>query len=401
MESARTVIRPGRDEAHPSRTMPRIPSSSNLASTPPAHILRRVDTTLFDYDLPPSSIAQVPAERRDRSRLLFVDRQTGRVEDLHFSDLPGVLHPKTAFLRNNARVLRARLHARRPTGGHVECLLLHPSARPDEWWCLLRPGRKLDTGTTFSRDGWFTATVREKRDDGRSLVAFDRKAGTGPDMIALAERIGEMPLPPYIRREPDDPRKTLDAERYNTIYADPGKTVAAAAPTAGLHFTSELVETLEASGHRFFDLTLHVGLDTFRPIATETIEAHRIHRETYEIPPSTRQILESGESWQRLAVGTTSLRSCEDFLRRDLPPDPSGREGFRGAAELFVYPPSTFGVEGLLTNFHLPRSTLMCLVAAFLTPGSIDGIAWLKDLYKSALALDYRFYSYGDAMLIL
>lgn len=361
----------------------------------------RVDTALFDYGLPRSAIAQVPAGRRDHSRLLFIDRRTGRVSDLRFSDLPGLLEQPTAFVRNNARVLRARLHAGRAGGGKVECLLLHPAAGADQWWCLLRPGRKLPVGSTFARPGFFVATVKAKEEDGRTLVQFKRERGAGTDMVAIAEQVGRMPLPPYIRRDADDSRSALDTERYNTIYADPGKTVAAAAPTAGLHFTDELVALLKTRGHRFFDLTLHVGLDTFRPIATDTVEAHRIHRETYEIPWQTRQLLEYPDGWPRLAVGTTSLRSCEDFLRRNLPREPEGRTHFVGAAELFVYPPSTFGVEGLLTNFHLPRSTLMCLVAAFLTPGSTDGIAWLKELYESALALDYRFYSYGDAMLIL
>jgi len=377
------------------------PSCSALASPRGLSIVPPVDTALFDYELPPSAIAQVPADRRDQSRLLVVDRRTRTFSDRRFDELPKVLERPTAFFRNNARVLRARLHALRPTGGAVECLLLRPGTTPDTWWCLLRPGRKLAAGATFAAAPWFSATVLEKREDGTSLVSFIRGQNAGADMIAVAERIGEMPLPPYIRRDSEDPRKALDADRYNTIYADPGRTVAAAAPTAGLHFTPELVNDLEQQGHCFRDLTLHVGLDTFRPIATETVEAHEIHRETYEIPPETRRLLEAPGAWRRLAVGTTSLRSAEDFLRRRLPTEPQGGNGFTAEAKLFIYPPSTFQVDALLTNFHLPRSTLMCLVAAFLTPGSTDGIDWLRELYQSALALDYRFYSYGDAMLIL
>lgn len=367
----------------------------------PSPSSRCVDTALFDYHLPASAIAQVPADRRDESRLLFVDRKSGLVSDHRFTDLPDLLRRKTAFVRNNARVLRARLLARRPTGGQVECLLLHPANDGKDWWCLLRPGRRLPVGATFEREGWFRAIVREKSIEGPARVSFEIPPAHGDNLVAVAEAIGEIPLPPYIRRESDDPRRALDAERYNTIYADRAKTVAAAAPTAGLHFTPEVIASLESHGHCFNDVTLHVGLDTFRPIATETIEAHKIHRETYEIPPATRRILENKADWRVLAVGTTSLRTIEDFARRKLPPAPSDRDGFTNAAEIFIYPPAHFRTEALLTNFHLPRSTLMCLVAAFLTPGSTDGIGWLREIYQSALALGYRFYSYGDAMLIL
>ncbi len=360
----------------------------------------QVDTALFDYDLPPEAIAQLPSHRRDHSRLLVVNRRDRSISDRRFSELPSILPNQTAFIRNNARVLRARLRGKRSSGGAVECLLLRPTSEQDEWWCLLRPGKKLPKGATFSDQPWYQATVVEKRDDGTSRVRFIRSEGAGSDMIAVSEKIGEMPLPPYIRREAEDARKSIDAERYNTIYAASDKTVAAAAPTAGLHFTPELIEALSKQGHGFHDLTLHVGLDTFRPIATDRVEDHQIHRETYEIPAATRSILERPGRFSLLAVGTTSLRSAEDFLRRQLPPDPSGQQGFYGEADLFIYPPSTFQVDALLTNFHLPRSTLLCLVSAFLTPGSTDGIEWLLEIYQSALALGYRFYSYGDAMLI-
>lgn len=360
-----------------------------------------MDTALFDYELPPSAIAQVPADRRDQSRLLFVDRKTGQVSDHLFTDLPDLLRRPTAFVRNNARVLRARLFAQRPTGGQVELLLLHPADDGQDWWCLLRPGRRLPVGATFERVGWFRGTVRERSSDGPARVSFETASERGADIATIAEQIGEIPLPPYIRRESDDPRKTLDALRYNTVYADPKKTVAAAAPTAGLHFTPEIISTLEDRDHRFHDVTLHVGLDTFRPIATDRIEEHRIHRETYEIPATTRRAIENRDGRRLLAIGTTSLRTIEDFSRRAVPPDPTGTAGYSQTADIFLYPPADFRTEALLTNFHLPRSTLLCLVSAFLTPGSEEGIAWLKEIYQSALALGYRFYSYGDAMLIL
>ena len=360
-----------------------------------------VDTANFDYELPSSAIAQVPADKRDESRLLLVDRGTGQVADHLFRELPDLLPRKTRFFRNTVMVLKARLRARRATGGQVECLLLRPcESEPEiQWWCLLRPGKRLPVGAEFRNNDSFSARVLRKKDDGTALIRFQlHDDATVP---AMAARKGEMPLPPYIERSPGDPRRKLDEERYQTIYADSSQPYAAAAPTAGLHFTEPVIDRLVERGHRFFDLSLHVGLGTFQPIQTEKIEDHQLHEEFYEIPAPTREVLDGKGESPKLAIGTTSLRAVEDYYlatRKD--PAASG-EAFRKYAEIFIYPPEFFRTDALLTNFHLPRSSLLCLVSAFLSPGSTDGIAWLRQIYQAALKKNYRFYSYGDAMLIL
>ncbi len=354
-----------------------------------------MQTDLFDYPLPERLIAQQPADRRDASRLLVVDRRNHTLAHRHFRDLPAYLRPGDRLFRNNAAVIPARLHAVRPTGGHVECLLLRPASPAAEWWCLLRPGKKLPVGAQFGAAGLFSGTVREKTADGLVRVAFATETG---DMLSVARRIGEMPLPPYIAGRQSDAERDLDRERYQTVYADRAHQVAVAAPTAGLHFTPELLAQLGGQGVDFADLTLHVGLGTFRPVTAERIEDHAIHREVYEIPATTQHAL-FNTAGRRIAVGTTAVRSIEDFLAAHSVP--TGRD-LPGEAALFIHPPRDFrGVEALITNFHQPRSTLLCLVAAFLAPGSTDGIAWLKEIYAEAVAREYRFFSYGDAMLIL
>ncbi len=412
---------------------------------------------LFDYHLPERLIAQTPTGRRDASRLLVVHRAERRVEHRHFRDIGEYLRTGDTLFRNNAAVIPARLHAQRPTGGHIECLLLRPAIEAgntglpavatrstsgtkcppspslrrtasalaslgEGWWCLLRPGKKLPVGATFALTGAFTATVREKTADGLARVAFDCPGG---DILAVANRLGDMPLPPYIAARTDDEARKLDRERYQTVYADRAHQVAAAAPTAGLHFTPELLAKLAAQGVAFADLTLHVGLGTFRPITTDNVEDHAIHREVYEIPAATQRALLEPPG-RRIAVGTTSVRSIEDYLSapdrwsalpstrsvrlegKSLHPehphiaDLSAIAPATAEASLFIHPPWDFrGVDALITNFHQPRSTLLCLVSAFLAPGSTDGIAWLKEIYAGAIAREYRFFSYGDAMLIL
>lgn len=355
-------------------------------------------TELFDYPLPPHLIAQTPAARRDASRLLVVDRATRSVSHHTFADLPRFLHPGDTLFRNNAAVLPARLHATRPTGGAVECFLLRPEpARGEEtWWCLLRPGKKLTVGGTFTRCDAFTATVLSKEADGATLVRFATQAGDS--IIDVANRLGEVPLPPYIER-PDPPAgRARDLERYQTIYANRNRQVAVAAPTAGLHFTPELLARLKTNGVLSAEVTLHVGLGTFRPITTDHIEDHAIHRELYELPVATQQALFAAPR-RHVAVGTTTVRSVEDFLARHEAP---GVVPYFAEAGIYIYPPRTFrGVDALITNFHQPRSTLLCLVSAFLTPGSTAGIDWLKEIYAEAITCEYRFLSYGDAMLIL
>lgn len=366
-------------------------------------------TDLFDYPLPEHLIAQTPAPQRDASRLLVVHRAERRIEHRQFREIGDYLRAGDTLFRNNAAVIPARLHARRPTGGAVECLLLRPAAPPqpstlnsqlsDEWWCLLRPGRKLPPGETFGLAGQFTATVREKNAEGLFRVAFAGEDGA--DILTIANRIGEMPLPPYIAERDDDSAKAFDRERYQTVYADRAHQVAAAAPTAGLHFTPELLAQLTRAGVRCADVTLHVGLGTFRPITAENVEDHAIHRELYEVPAATQAALFAGApaAGRRIAVGTTSLRTLEDFRRRH--DAPLGRD-YLGEADIYIHPPASFAaVDALITNFHQPRSTLLCLVSAFLAPGSTDGIAWFREIYAEAVAQRYRFLSYGDAMLIL
>ena len=353
-------------------------------------------TDLFDYALPAHLIAQAPAAHRDESRLLVVDRRRHSIAHHVFGDLPRFLQTGDILFRNNAAVLPARLLARRPTGGQVECLLLRPAAAADEWWCLLRPGRRLPPGATFAREPAFTATVRAKDADGTARVAF-APAG-GESLVAVAQRLGQVPLPRYIHRRHTEGERRLDRERYQTVYADPARPVAVAAPTAGLHFTPALLAQLTAGGIRLADLTLHVGLGTFRPITTATIEQHPMHQEEYELPAATQRLL-FHPGGRRVAVGTTTVRSLEDFLAGHAAPleDP-----YRAATGLFLHPPRDFrGVDVLITNFHQPCSTLLCLVAAILTPGSTDGVGWIREIYAEAIAREYRFFSYGDAMLIL
>ncbi|MEO6874789.1 MAG: tRNA preQ1(34) S-adenosylmethionine ribosyltransferase-isomerase QueA [Opitutaceae bacterium] len=354
-------------------------------------------TTLFDYDLPPRLIAQIPSARRDQSRLLVVNRRAHTLTHRRFADLPEYLGAGDTLFRNNAAVLPARLHAQRPTGGQVECFLLRPADGDQVWRCLVKPGKKLPVGATFQHpSGAFLGKIIAKEADGSALVRFT--IPSGQTITAVARELGDIPLPPYIVRA-DGSRRNEDLERYQTVYADRAQPVAVAAPTAGLHFTPELFSTLSAQGVRTAEITLHVGLGTFKPLTTDTVEEHQIHRELYELPAATQQALFPPLPGRRVAVGTTSVRSIEDFLTTHAVPLASTHVAEAG---LFIFPPRQFrGVDALITNFHQPRSTLLCLTSAFLTPGSTDGIAWLQEIYAEAIHREYRFFSYGDAMLIL
>jgi S-adenosylmethionine:tRNA ribosyltransferase-isomerase len=362
-----------------------------------------MNISLFDYHLPPELIAQEPTAVRDASRLMVIDRKTRSVSHARFSEIGKYLPANPRFFRNNAAVLKARLFGQRATGGKVECLLLQPAEDALTWWCLLKPGKKTFAAGSFSLAGEYQAEVLEAGRNGNYRVRFHPERDES--ITDLSERLGILPLPPYIERSDDDPRRSNDNERYQTVYADFNKRIAVAAPTAGLHFTPALIAELENGGARFHDLTLQVGIGTFHPIQVENIEDHNIHREWYEIPAPVLAELNQPAAGARIAVGTTSVRSIEDAMRRTVrAPEtcltPSG--SVQAEADIYIYPPCEFAaVDGMITNFHLPKSSLLCLVASFLTPGSEDGIDWLKELYAEAIDHKYRFYSYGDAMLIL
>ena len=316
----------------------------------------------LDYDLPAELVAQRPAERRDASRLLVHDRRTGETRHRTFAELPDETFGHLVVV-NDTRVVPARLHLRRETGGGVEVLLVEPLG-DGMWEALARPSRRLRSGERLS------TTDPESR---RGSVELVEDLGGGRWRVGIdGEASGELPLPPYIHERPEDP------ERYQTVYADePGS---AAVPTAGLHFTSELLARLDHER-----ITLHVGLDTFRPLTTETVEAHEIHGERYRVEPDAWAGIGAAE--RVLAVGTTTTRVLET-LARGAP--------LEARSDLFIVPGFEFlRVDALLTNFHLPRTTLLALVMAF------AGVERTRELYALAIRERYRFYSFGDAMLLL
>lgn len=365
-----------------------------------------MDAGLFDYELPSSCIAQVPAQRRDGSRLLVVERAEGRISHHVFKELPDLLPPGSRIFRNDVAVFKARLKAVRSGGGDVECLLLRPAGSPNQWWCMLKPGRRLKPGATFGLHNEFEAAVIDKNQSGEYRVEF--KLRIDENVIELTERLGYMPLPHYIKRTNGDSRSELDSERYQTLYANFDKKIAVAAPTAGLHFTPEILDQLIEKGLHTCELTLHIGPGTFQPIKTKAIESHIMHSEFYEIPRQTCEALRRPELGPRVAVGTTTVRAAEDFIMKSgngqtaFCDEAEEQSVFSSQANLFIYPPATFqATDILLTNFHLPRSTLLCLVSAYLAPGETSGIKWLKEIYREAMAKGYKFYSYGDAMLVL
>ncbi|MCP5518247.1 MAG: tRNA preQ1(34) S-adenosylmethionine ribosyltransferase-isomerase QueA [Verrucomicrobiales bacterium] len=348
----------------------------------------------FDYDLPPERIAQHPADRRDASRLLVLRRADGRLEHREFPALAEYLQAGDLLVVNNSRVIPARLRGRKlDSGGEVEILLVEQQAAND-WWTLLKPGRRVRPGTRLDLGNErtpLTATVREKNTEGHCRLSFE---ATG-DVLAALDELGEVPLPPYIERSrhPSDE----DRDRYQTVYARPPGSVAA--PTAGLHFTGEFLELLRDRGVRLGFVTLHVGLGTFAPVKAERVADHVMHAESYELPATTAElILKTRRDGGRVvAVGTTSLRVLESVAAR-----PGGIQAAAGKTRLFVHPPHEFRVvDALLTNFHLPRSTLLMLVSAFAAPGRLSGRELVLRAYTEAVRADYRFFSYGDAMLLL
>lgn len=354
----------------------------------------------LDFHLPADRIAQQPAARRDHSRLMVVNRSNGEVTHARFNELARFLPEPVHFFRNRIRVRKARLYGQRASGGRAECFLLEPETS-DIWQVLLKPSKKLPVGSQFTLPGNSTATVLEKLADGICRVKID--PGAFPSVEALAEASGKIPLPPYIRRDDSSDLDLQDEQWYQTVFNRDIKPPAAAAPTAGLHFTPELLQQLTEQGHEFLDLDLTVGLGTFKPIQTDHVEEHPIHHEQYWIANDVWEKAADPSHRLRLMVGTTTLRAMEDAALHQPPEGYSPQSGeISRAADIFLYPPARFRVtDALLTNFHLPRSTLLCLVGAFLKPEQTGGLEWLKELYAEAVSKNYRFFSYGDAMLIL
>ena len=342
-------------------------------------------TSDFDYHLPEELIAQTPLEERDASRLLLLDRKSGEVSHRQFRDLPEILRPGDCLILNDSRVLPARLLGEKvPSGGAIEFLLLERKGADDVWEILTRPGRKATPGARFSFGGGkLMGEILEVLPDGNRIAKFSCNG----DVYAVIDEVGNMPLPHYITEE------LKDKERYQTVYAK--EAGSAAAPTAGLHFTPRLLERLREKGIGTGFVTLHVGLGTFRPVSDEKIEDHHMHSERYSMPEETARLInETKRSGGRvIAVGTTSCRTLEAIAQ-----DHGGIIPCSGSTQLFLYPgsESRFRVlEGLITNFHLPMSTLIMLVAAF------AGHENTMSAYKQAVEAKYRFYSFGDAMLIL
>ena len=334
----------------------------------------------FWFDLPEELIAQTPLEKRDESRLLHLDRKTGKIEHRHFYNLPEYLHPGDCLVMNDSRVLPARLIGTRPSGGSVELLLLRDLGE-NRWECLSRPGRKTRPGQEILfGDGELKAIVESVTEGGNRIVRFEYQG----IFLEILEKLGRMPLPPYIKAELQDP------ERYQTVYSR--ELGSAAAPTAGLHFTPELLEEIRQKGVELAWITLHVGLGTFRPVKEEKIEDHEMHSEFCIIPAETAAVINRTKKngGRVIAVGTTSCRTLESFAKDD-----GTLEESSGWTDIFIYPGYRFKcIDALVTNFHLPESTLIMLVSA------LAGRENVLNAYQQAVENRYRFFSFGDATLI-
>ena len=341
-----------------------------------------MNTADFDFDLPEELIAQTPLEKRDASRLLVVDKETGVFSDQHFDQIIDQLQPGDALVMNNTRVLPARLYGIKPeTGGHVELLLLK-NTQGDDWEVLAKPAKRLRVGSQISfGDGRLTATVVDELEHGGRIVCF----GYEGIFLEVLESLGEMPLPPYIHE------KLSDRERYQTVYAK--ENGSAAAPTAGLHFTEELLEQIAAKGVKLVYLTLHVGLGTFRPVSVDSLDDHEMHSEFYSLSEEAAQILRQvkAKGGRVIAVGTTSIRTLETIGSKF-----QGQiQADSGWTNIFIKPGYDWKVvDAFSTNFHLPKSTLVMLVSAF------AGRSLTLEAYEHAIAERYRFFSFGDAMFI-
>jgi S-adenosylmethionine:tRNA ribosyltransferase-isomerase len=346
-------------------------------------------TDSLDYKLPAELIAQQPIASRSESRLLVLDRNSGAIEDKKFSDIERFLRPGDCFVVNDTKVLQARFFARRETGGKLEGLFLE-ELNKGIWQVMLKGAAKVRTGEKIhlkDRAGadCCIAQLQEKADEGRCILTVEGD----DDLHAVLEQIGFTPLPPYIRRDNDTAQDEIDRQRYQTVYANQNGAVAA--PTAGLHFTAELISQLKEKGVNFASVTLHVGAGTFKPVNTEILEEHKIHSERFVIDQTNADVINgTRKSGGRIvAVGTTSVRVLES-VAEDGEIKPTG-----GSTELFIMPGHKFKiVDAMITNFHLPRSTLLALVGAF------AGLDNILAAYRHAIENRYRFYSYGDAMFI-
>jgi S-adenosylmethionine:tRNA ribosyltransferase-isomerase len=344
---------------------------------------RELPTSAFDYQLAPELIAQYPAEKRDESRLLVLDRAAGTIEHRRFRDIVEYIPPGHALVVNETRVFPARLLGQRAGGGEAEILLLRPLSDPHQWEALVRPGARLRAGKQVAISEDLTIDILAVLPDGNRVVRLN----TGDDVTAIIERHGHVPLPPYMERADE----ALDRERYQTVYARERGSVAA--PTAGLHFTAPLLAQLADNGVRIVKVLLHVGVGTFRPVEVDDPAQHRMHEESFDIAPDAAAAIQAvrereGQIW---AVGTTVTRTLESAATEQ----GVVRAG-PGATRLFIRPGYQFRVvDHLLTNFHLPRSTLLMLVCA------LGGYELVMRAYREAVQRRYRFYSYGDAMLVI
>ncbi|MCB4975710.1 tRNA preQ1(34) S-adenosylmethionine ribosyltransferase-isomerase QueA, partial [Streptococcus mutans] len=341
-----------------------------------------LNTSDFDFNLPEALIAQTPLKKRDSSKLLVVDHQKKTMKDTHFDHIIDELNSGDALVMNDTRVLPARLHGEKTvTHGHVELLLLK-NIQGDQWEVLAKPAKRLKVGSHISfGDGRLKAIIKEELDHGGRIVEFSYEG----IFLEVLESLGEMPLPPYIHE------KLEDRDRYQTVYAK--ENGSAAAPTAGLHFTEELLSKIEAKGVKLVYLTLHVGLGTFRPVSVDNVEEHQMHSEFYSLSPEAAQTLKDvkANGGRIVAVGTTSIRTLETIGNKF-----AGQiEADSGWTNIFIKPGYQFKiVDAFSTNFHLPKSTLVMLVSAF------AGRDFILDAYKHAVDKHYRFFSFGDAMFV-
>lgn len=369
-------------------------------------------TSDYRYDLPAGLIAQAPAERRDGSRLLVLHRATGQIEHRQFPALADYLVPGDLLVVNDSRVIPARLRGlKSDSGGQIEILLTEENG-PNDWWVMLRPGKRVRAGTALrfvpvalnaaGSPPPLAATVLAKEETGLCRLRFE----TDGDVRDQLDAYGEVPLPPYIERTTAPTAD--DRARYQTVFASPPGSVAA--PTAGLHFTEAFLGQLRASGVRIASVTLHVGLGTFAPVKAASVRDHVMHHETFTLPAATADAVNETRRQGRrvVAVGTTSVRVLESAARQLAttttgPTETTGQlRAGSGRTNLFLFPPADFHVvDALLTNFHLPESTLLMLVCAFATPGEVRGRMTVLEAYRAAVEQRYRFFSYGDAMLLL